>query len=153
MQVLTAMDLPTKAIVDLDYAMKNGISEGYLQPNDSDITACLAELATIATANNITIGPDGWPFKSGSSVTAAEGFAILAQSPNSKQNIENICTKMQAHNIWVWKNGTIEKHLNLTGKNEAVWANFCDNLDITNLQTMLPNEYQEIENCINWLLN
>lgn len=153
MQVLTTMDLPTKAIVDLDYAMKNGISEGYLPVNDADISACLEELASIAPTNNVSIGADGWPFKSGNSVSAAEGFAILAQSQNTKQNIENICTKMRAHNIWVWKNGAIEKHLNLTGKNETVWANFCNSLENSDLQTLLPNEYQEIENCINWLLN
>lgn len=57
---------------------------------------------------------------------------------------------MQAHNIWVWRKGTIENHLNLTGKTEAVWATFTNALEQTDLQTMLPNEHQEIENCINW---
>ncbi|MEC5395860.1 ATP-dependent nuclease [Bergeyella sp. RCAD1439] len=152
MQVLKTMDLPTKAIVDLDYAMKNGISEGYLQANDEDINACLTELLNIAPTNNIFIGADGWPSKNGNSITAADAFAILAQSQNTKQNIENICLKMRAHNIWVWKKGTIEKHLNLSGKNEAIWANFCNNLETSNLQTLLPNDYEEIEDCINWLL-
>lgn len=151
MQVLSTMDLPTKAIVDLDFAMKNGISEGYLQANDPDIIACQSELANIAVANNITIGADGWPSKN-ANVSAAEGFSILAQSPNVIQNIQNICLKFQAHNIWVWKKGTIENHLNLQGKNEAVWAKFCNDLDASNLQAHLPNDYQEIENCINWLL-
>ena len=100
-QVLTTMDLPTKAIVDLDFALKQGISEGYLQANDSDIMACLAELSNISAANNIAIGSDGWPTKNGTSISAAKGFSILAQSLNVKQNIENICTKMKTHNIWV----------------------------------------------------
>ncbi|WP_413512155.1 ATP-dependent nuclease [Myroides odoratus] len=151
MQVLSTMDLPTKAIVDLDYAMKNGISEGYLQVNDPDIIACQNELSNIASTNNITIGADGWPSKN-PNISAAEGFAILAQTPSVLHNIENICLKLQAHNIWVWKKGTIENHLNLQGKNEAVWASFCNNLETRNLETLLPNDYQEIENCINWLL-
>ena len=152
-QVLSTMDLPTKSIADLDFALKNGISEGYLQAGDIDITACLTEIGNIALANNIFIGTDGWPTKSGTSISAAEGFAILAQSPNVTQNIENIFTKMQVQNIWVWKFGTIENHLNLTGKNEMVWANFTNTLEQTTLQNMLPYHYQEIENCINWLLN
>jgi len=151
MQVLSTMDLPTKAIVDLDYAMKNGISEGYLQDNNQDIIACKNELVNIALANNITIGVDGWPSKN-PNVSAAEAFAILAQSPNIIQNIQNICLNLQAHNIWVWKKGTIENHLNLQGKNEIVWAKFCNDLEVSDLQTLLPNDFQEIENCINWLL-
>jgi putative ATP-dependent endonuclease of OLD family len=152
-QVLTTMDLATKSIADLDFALKNGISEGYLQAGDIDITSCLTEIGNIALANNIFIGNDGWPTKSGTSISAAEGFAILAQNPNVTQNIENIFTKMRAQNIWIWKNGTIENHLDLTGKNETVWANFTNTLEQTTLQNMLPNHYQEIENCINWLLN
>jgi putative ATP-dependent endonuclease of OLD family len=152
-QVLSTMDLPTKSIVDLDFALKNGISEGYLQAGDIDVTACLTEIGNIALANNIVIGNDGWPTKLSTSISAAEGFAILAQSPNVTQNIENIFTKMKAQNIWIWKLGTIENHLNLTGKNETVWANFTNTLEQTTLQNMLPNQYQIIENCINWLLN
>jgi putative ATP-dependent endonuclease of OLD family len=152
-QVLTTMDLPTKSIADLDFALKNGISEGYLQAGDIDITSCLTEIGNIALANNIFIGNDGWPTKSGASISAADGFAILAQNPNVTQNIENIFTKMRAQNIWIWKYGTIENHLDLTGKNETVWANFTNILEQTTLQNMLPNHYQEIENCINWLLN
>lgn len=152
-QVLTTMDLPTKAIVDLDFALKNGITEGYLQTADTDIAACLTEVTNIAIANNIAIGNDGWPTKNGTSISAADGFSILAQSQNIQQNIVNICAKMQAHNIWVWKKGTIEDHLNLAGKSEAIWATFTSTLETTNLQTMLPNDSQEIENCINWVLN
>jgi putative ATP-dependent endonuclease of OLD family len=153
MQVLSTMDLPTKAIVDLDFALKNGIKEGYLQANDTDIKACLDELINIAVTNNISIGTDGWPTKNNGSISAAKGFSILAQSSNTQQNIINICTKMQAHNIWVWKNGTIEEHLNLSGKSEAIWATFTHTLENNDLQTLLPTKYQEIENCINWILN
>ncbi|MGK0427161.1 MAG: hypothetical protein ACJAUR_001271 [Ulvibacter sp.] len=60
---------------------------------------------------------------------------------------------MQAHNIWVCKNGTIEEHLNLSGKSETIWATFYHQLEQSDLQPMLPAEHQEIENCITWILN
>lgn len=151
-QVLTTMDLPTKAIVDLDFALKQGITEGYLVVGDTDIAACMNEVSNIATANNIAIGTDGWPTKNGASVSAADAFAILAQSQNVSQNINNICVKMRAQNIWVWKKGTIENHLNLTGKTEAIWATFTNTLETSTLQIMLPNDFTEIENCVNWLI-
>jgi putative ATP-dependent endonuclease of OLD family len=152
MLVLNTMDLPTKAIVDLDFALKQGISEGYLNAGNADIAACLAEVAAIAAANNISIGNDGWPTKNANSVTAAEGFAILARSPNVTANIANICNTMRGQNIWVWKKGTIENHLNLNGKTEAIWAAFASALDLSTLQVLLPHDYQEIEDCINWIL-
>lgn len=142
MLVLNTMDLPTKAIVDLDFALKQGISEGYLNAGNADIAA----------ANNISIGNDGWPTKNANSVTAAEGFAILARSPNVTANIANICNTMRGQNIWVWKKGTIENHLNLNGKTEAIWAAFASALDLSTLQVLLPHDYQEIEDCINWIL-
>lgn len=152
MLVLNTMDLPTKAIVDLDFALKQGISQGYLNAGNADIAACLAEVADIAAANNISIGNDGWPTKNANSVTAAEGFAILARSPNVTTNIANICNTMRGQNIWVWKKGTIENHLNLNGKTEAIWAAFASALDLSTLQVLLPHDYQEIEDCINWIL-
>ena len=152
-QVLVAMDIPTKSIADLDYALKRGISDGFLFANDKDIPACLLELGNIATINNIAIGNDGWPERKGNSISAADAFAILAQNQNVRQNIENICTKMKVHNIWIWKFGTIENHLNLNGKNETVWATFTNTLEVSTLDVMLPNHYQEIENCVNWLLS
>lgn len=151
-QVLGTMDMPTKAIVDLDFALKQGISEGYLDAGDQDIIDCLNVFSNIASPNNITLGSDGWPVKS-PNISAADAFAILAQDPIAKQNIVNICTKMKTKNIWVWSKGTIENHLNLSGKNEAIWASFINTLETTDLQTLLPNDYEEIENCINWILS
>lgn len=152
MQVLDVMDLPTKAIVDLDYALKYGIKNGYLVEGDLDIQACLNCLTNIADTENISLAPDGWPQK-GNSKTAAEGFAILAKYESVKDNIVNICEKMKEHNIWVWKKGTIEDHLHLNGKSNQIWASFCASLDSSDLETLLPDDYEEIQNCINWILS
>jgi hypothetical protein len=53
----------------------------------------------------------------------------------------------------MWKKGTIETHLNLAGKKEAVWAKFLDDLDNSDLPTLLPDDYLEIQKCMNWLLS
>lgn len=152
MQVLGAMDLPTKTIVDLDFALKLGISEGYLLSGDADIAACKNELSIIAATNSISIGVDGWPEKN-PTISAAKAFAILAREPNISQNIESICSKMKGQNIWVWKKGTIEEHLNLQAKNEAAWASFANTLETTEFSVILPGDHQEIRDCVEWLLN
>lgn len=152
MKVLDAMDLPTKAIVDLDFAFRHGVAEGYLPNDDEDIMACMSELVNIAPEHGIVLGDNGWPIKT-SVMSAAESFAILARSENVRQNIDNICAKMKNERIWVWRKGTIEKHLLLSAKKEAVWAKFSDDLDKSDLADLLPHEHEEIEACVQWLLS
>ncbi|WP_289054037.1 hypothetical protein [Carboxylicivirga marina] len=86
-------------------------------------------------------------------MTSAEAFALLASQQNLQVNIHNLKTKLQAHNIWIWKKGTIETHLNLQSKTESEWANFVNQVKTNSLTTTLPNDHAEIQDCINWLLN
>jgi hypothetical protein len=149
--ILEMMDLPCKAIVDLDYAFKHAINDGYLQENDMDLEACINELATIATPNGIALD-NGLPTNKNSSMSAAEAFALLAQQTNVQANIDNLKTKLQTHNIWIWKKGTIEKHLDLNGKSESIWASFINNIETNGIELILPNDHTEITECINWIL-
>jgi len=150
--VLQTMDLPTKAVVDLDYAFKQAIEDGFLTDTDVDIVACKTEMEILAGANGINLN-NGWPTKSSSSMTAAKAFALLAHSGNIQPNIENLKEKLKAQNIWIWKKGTIEEHLELSGKTEQVWATFADNIENIGLKMALPNDYEEVTDCINWLLS
>ena len=149
MSVLGAMDLPTKSVVDLDYAFKHGESHGFLVPNDPDVVACKAHLGAIAAVHGITLEPDGWP-RSSPTMSAAQAFAVLANEPAVQGNITNLHTKLQVHNIWMWRKGTIEVHLGLPGKSEAHWSDFVTSLRTQALHDVAP-DHQEITDCVNWL--
>lgn len=151
-QVLEMMDLPCKAIVDLDYTFTQGIEDGFLQADDADIIACRTEMATLAANNGINLN-NGWPTKRHSSMTAEEAFALLAQSASVQTNIQNLKTKLIANGIWIWTKGAIEKHLNIQGKNEQVWASLRNEIETNGLEATLPNDHQEVSDCINWLLS
>ena len=75
-----------------------------LSENDSDLEACINELAAIATPNGIALD-NGLPTNKNSSMSAAEAFALLAQQANVQTNIQNLKVKLQAQNIWIWKKG------------------------------------------------
>lgn len=152
LEVLNVMDLPCKALVDLDYAFTQAVEDGYLQDNDPDIVDCRNEMAQLAQENDINLN-NGWPTKRNSSMTSAEAFALLASQQNVKDNIINLKTKLQDHNIWIWKKGTIESHLNLQSKTEAAWANFVEQVESDGIEMTLPDDHVEIQECINWLLN
>ena len=150
MLVLKTMDLPTKAIVDLDYAFRNAVADGHLQVNDVDILACHQLFAQIAQPNGIALEADGYPTNKHSSMSASKAFAFLALLPQVQQNIDNIHRKLLGHDIWIWRKGAIEDHLGLTGKTEQVWANFVNQLKTNNL-SIVATDHIEITNCINWL--
>ena len=150
-EVLSAMAIPTKAIVDLDYALKEGESQGFLSTGDVDVAAIKSHLASIAPTHSINLN-NGWPTKSGSALTAAEAFAVLAQEAAIQTNLTSLKAKMQAAGIYIWTKGTIENHLGGIQKNEVGWASFNSRLETDDLSVILPNDHIEISSLVTWLL-
>lgn len=150
MLVLNTMDIPTKAIVDLDFALKHGERDGFLTTGDTDVAAIQAHLASIAPTHSITLNA-GWP--TNSSMSAADAFRLLAREAAIQANLVALKAKMQAAGIYVWTKGTIEDHLGGIPKNETGWANFNARLDTEDLNMILPNDHQEITDLVTWLIS
>lgn len=150
MLVLNTMDIPTKAIVDLDFALKQGERDGYLTAGDADVAAIQAHLASIAPTHAISLNA-GWP--TNSSMSAADAFRLLAREAAIHANLVSLKAKMQAAGIYVWIKGTIEDHLGGIPKNETGWANFNARLDTEDLNVILPNDHQEITDLVTWLIS
>lgn len=150
MLVLNTMDIPTKAIVDLDFALKHGERDGFLTAGDTDVAAIQAHLASIAPTHAITLNA-GWP--TNSSMSAADAFRLLAREAAIQANLVSLKAKMQAAGIYVWTKGTIEDHLGGISKNETGWANFNARLDSEDLNVILPNDHQEITDLVTWLIS
>ena len=150
MLVLNTMDIPTKAIVDLDFALKHGERDGFLTAGDADVAAIQAHLALIAPTHAITLNA-GWP--TNSSMSAADAFRLLAREATIQANLVSLKAKMQAAGIYVWTKGTIEDHLGGIPKSETGWANFNARLDTEDLNVILPNDHQEITDLVTWLIS
>ncbi|HGV3499779.1 AAA family ATPase [Klebsiella michiganensis] len=121
MKILDAMSLPAKAIVDLDFAFRGAILNGYINANDADISALKVILNQMAANGLCTLDSDGLPKKS-AICSAAAAFAIMATQQNASTHIDALHQKLLPHNIWIWKGGAIEVPLGLTGKKPQHWA-------------------------------
>ena len=152
MKVLQAMDIPTKAIVDLDYALLSGEKEGFLTTGDTDVAAIKSHLASIAPTHSIALNA-GWPTNKSSSMSAADAFRLLAKETAIQSNIDSLKAKMKTAGIYVWVKGTIEDHLGGISKNETGWANFNTRLEIEDLNVILPNDHIEITNFVYWIMS
>jgi len=150
-EVLQAMDIPTKAIVDLDYALKHGESDGFLESEDLDIAAIKSHLATIAPTHSIKL-KDGWPEKNGSAMSASDAFVLLAKEPDIQSNILSLRETMKECGVHIWVKGAIENHLGGVSKNEMGWASFNARLENQDIQDILPTDHQDICELVNWLL-
>ena len=151
MQVLSAMDIPVRAIVDLDYAFTTATRDGFLSANDPDITECRNLFRELACHNHLRL-VNGLPVNKHSNISASTAYAMMASMPEADRPIRNIHNKLCEQGIWVWTRGAIEEHLGLNGKNEMVWRNFIERSKSKNFVQTLP-DYDGIEALCQWIIN
>lgn len=150
MQVLQAMDMPVRAIVDLDYAFNNAPFDGYLDRYDPDVERCKMLFHQLALRERIRL-VNGLPVTRHSSVSASAAYAMLASMPEAQLPIRSIHQKLKRQGIWVWTLGAIEEHLALEGKTEKVWSAFIERLRHTNRLDREVPDYQSIVDLCAWI--
>ncbi|EKO3865286.1 AAA family ATPase [Vibrio harveyi] len=148
MAILNAMNLPTKAICDLDFITK-AQKNGFLPQNDPDIAAIKAIFQQISGTHGMSLTNHHWP-QNTQAISAAECFEKLAIEPSAIPHIQNIHDTLKSQGIWLWKLGAIEVYLGLTGKDEAHWAQFKADVQANGINNVCAN-YQELHDFINWL--
>lgn len=149
LEILGAMDLPSKAICDLDYCFRGAVKDGFLQANDADLLDLKNLIPSLANDYNISLCDNGLPKKS-KTMTAAKAFEIIASNADAAPLIEALHNKMKSQNIWIWRKGAVEAHLGIVSKNEKEWARFKNKVDDSGLSSTNA-DCQSIAGLINWL--
>lgn len=151
MAILGAMDIPTKAIVDLDFAFRQAIQSGILLDNDPDILFCKGVFQSMRAKGKVDLDGNGLPTKKGIWKTQ-EAYKRMAISRGAKTCIKNLHEKLLAQNIWLWKKGVIEEHLGITGKTPAHWSMFVNRLDTHGYKTAIV-DHKEVKRLIAWIMS
>lgn len=151
MQVLSAMDMPVRSIVDLDYAFTTATRDGFLEANDPDIKFCTNLFRELAFRNHMRL-VNGRPVNKHSNISAAKAYAMMAAMPEAERPIRNIHMKLRQQGIWVWTKGAIEEHLGLEAKNESAWSNFIERCKSQNFIRNLP-DYDGIVELCKWIID
>lgn len=150
LRILTEMDMPTKAVVDLDYAFTRASSDGFIEATDADLVSLKNIFTRMATNGEVTIDPlTGLPMK-GPQGTASDAYMLLAARTDTNAEIESLHQKLLVHGIWLWTRGAIEPHLNLTAKTESAWAAFQQSMGESSYQTACNNDAKAIQ-LIDWI--
>lgn len=151
MTVLDAMDLPSKAIVDLDFLFTTAIGHKLVKKKDRDLQILMDYLHEFAKVHKIRL-VNGLPVNRSSSMSAATAYAKFAKLPQVKPHIRILHDRLLKHNIWLWTDGAIEEHLGLNGKNEATWAKFIADLKSKKLNEVVPDPIGVTKLC-EWIAN
>ncbi len=151
LNILGVMEIPAKAVVDLDYAFRGAVSSNLLENDDEDIVTCKTIFATMAQNHDFHLAEDGFPRKGGE-ISPAVAFVMLAAEPAALVHIENLHTKLLTHNIWLWKKGAIEEHLGIERKNERSWAAYNVQLHENGCEATL-NDFEGTRALIDWMKN
>ncbi|MDV7144755.1 AAA family ATPase [Tropicimonas sp. TH_r6] len=147
--VLAAMGIPTKAVVDLDFAFRPAIQNGLIADDHAAIQGCRSILNRLKADGRIDLAEDGFPKKSGE-ITAAKAFELMASETESRDHIDAIQEHFVQRGIWVWTDGTIETHLGLEAKTASAHSNFLSSFQNEAFRDSLPN-YENVREMLNWL--
>ena len=151
LEILTAMDLPSKAICDLDYCFTGAVRDSFLLSTDQDLLSLKALLQNLVQSHGVTLNGNGLP-KNNNTITAAEAFEVLAHYQAAIPLIESLHTKMKAQHIWIWKKGAIEAHIGTPNKTESAWAQFKSDV-MTNGLSHTCSDHQSLLDLVEWLRN
>lgn len=147
--VLAAMGIPTKAVVDLDFAFRPAIKHGLIASDDDNVRECKAVLKRLQGEGKIDLAEDGFPKKFGE-VTAAKAYEIMAAEADVGEHIVTIHQHFKGQGIWVWTDGTIETHLGLEGKTASAHSNFLASFPNEDFRNGLPN-FTAVQAMLEWL--
>ncbi len=119
MKVVDSMGLKSLGVVDLDFAFKCCRN---FEEIDSELIAKSKKIFNrLASEHDFELGEDGYPKRSSNGIKKRpeEAFSIFASDSEGKQVVESYHNILKSKNIWLWKCGSIEKHLEMTQKTRS----------------------------------
>jgi putative ATP-dependent endonuclease of OLD family len=148
LQILDAMDIPALALVDLDYACKGAIRDGFLEGDDPDVIDCRAHFQRLQPHHGFALAEDGFPRRS-SVMRPERAFEILADDPAGTRSIGRLHEKLKAQRIWLWTLGAIERHLGIERKEPAAWVSFRARLRAESYRDVV-HDHEGLESFVAW---
>lgn len=151
-EVLKAIGLPCKVIVDLDFAFKVAPEHGWLDPSHQNLLALKQILFDLARRGDVALGRDGLPTRRDNFLGAEQGWEFLAKQEAAFPHIRRLHDELKAQSLWLWPGGAIEAHLSIE-KSDKARQQFLQQLRGSNASTS-PKSLtldQTVIDAIEWL--
>lgn len=147
--ILKEMNIPAKALADLDFAFTVAKQKNLINKKHPSLDACLDILAEIQPQHNFVI--NGKNPSSGNGFKASDIFELLAKEQESKEHLDKLRSHFMGHSIWIWPLGAIEPHLCLETKSTGEWYKFKKKLLEDPIEEVLEDQIH-VKQFVEWCM-
>jgi predicted ATP-dependent endonuclease of OLD family len=148
--ILKEMNIPAKALADLDFAFTVAKSTDLIDKQHPALEACLDILKDIQPTHGFLL--NGRNPTKGNDYKAADIFELLAKEDKSQEQIKIIRQHFKDKSIWVWSLGAIEPHLCLEAKKTGEWYKFKQKLIDNPIEDVLQ-DHTHIKEFVDWCVS
>jgi putative ATP-dependent endonuclease of OLD family len=148
--ILKEMNIPAKALADLDFAFTVAKSTDLIDKQHPALEACLDILKDIQPTHGFSL--NGRNPTKGNNFKAADIFELLAKEDKSQEQIKIIRQHFKDKSIWVWSLGAIEPHLCLEAKKTGEWYKFKQKLIDNPIEDVLQ-DHTHIKEFVDWCVS
>jgi len=149
LKILKVMELDAKALVDLDFAFRDGVKCDILRDDDVDLESSKKIFTKLSNTHGFKLGNDGFPEGEGD-LTSSQAFVVFAKDPEGDKVVSRLHEKLKTENIWLWKLGAIEEHLGLEGKGEKCITEYQAKLRESKPEDAIE-DLSGVEDFLEWL--
>ncbi len=147
LDILKEMNIPARALVDLDFAFTVAKKKDLIDRDHPAIESCLKVLEQIQPNHGFRL--NGRMPTGGDGFKASDIYELLAEEVDSKEEISKLHEHFKGSSIWLWTLGAIEPHLCLEAKETGEWYKFKQKLITEPLSEVLVDE-EHISSFIAW---
>lgn len=149
LQILNEMNIPAKALVDLDFAFTVAGKKKLIDKDHPALDGCLDIIAGVQPAHGFKL--NGKMPAGGDGFKASEIYEILAMEDDASDHIEQLQDHFKDQSIWLWRLGAIEPHLCMESKDTGEWYKFKERLANQGANKVVK-DIQAIKSLIRWVI-
>lgn len=150
LSILSEMNIPAKALADLDFAFTVAKTKKLIDKDHPALEACLEIIQELQTEHGFEL--NGRNPTKGNNFKASDIYELLASQEKSKEPIGVIREYFKENSIWVWSLGAIEPHLSLDAKETGEWYKFKQKLIDSPLEDVVA-DHEHISDFVAWCVS
>lgn len=150
LSILSEMNIPAKALADLDFAFTVAKTKKLIDREHPALELCLDIIQELQPKHGFLL--NGRNPTKGNNFKASDIYELLAIQEKSKEPIEVIREYFKKNSIWVWSLGAIEPHLSLDAKETGEWYKFKQKLIDSPLEGVVA-DHEHISDFVAWCVS
>lgn len=150
LSILSEMNIPAKALADLDFAFTVAKTKKLIDREHPALELCLDIIQELQPKHGFVL--NGRNPTKGNNFKASDIYELLAIQEKSKEPIEVIREYFKKNSIWVWSLGAIEPHLSLDAKETGEWYKFKQKLIDSPLEDVVA-DHEHISDFVAWCVS